>query len=126
MAETTYELRKLCSKDMFPMFNIIRKIGVKEFKACFESEEVKKMIQSDGKKNLNSIGIAIITDVIGIILDHVSDCEKDIYKFLSGISGLKETDVTELPLDEFARMVVAVVKKDEFKDFIQVVSELFK
>lgn len=50
MAETTYELRKLCSKDMFPMFNIIRKIGVKEFKACFESEEVKKMIQSDGKK----------------------------------------------------------------------------
>lgn len=76
MAETTYELRKLCSKDMFPMFNIIRKIGVKEFKACFESEEVKKMIQSDGKKNLNSIGIAIITDVIGIILDHVSDCEK--------------------------------------------------
>ena len=48
MKETTYELRDLCSKDIFPMFKIISKIGVKEFKKCFESDEVKQMIASGG------------------------------------------------------------------------------
>ena len=34
-----YELRNLTADDVFPMFKIVSKIGIKEFKACFESDE---------------------------------------------------------------------------------------
>ena len=39
-----YELRHLEADDVFPMFQIISKIGVKEFKSCFESPDVQKAI----------------------------------------------------------------------------------
>ncbi len=126
MKETTYELRELCSKDIFPMFNIISKIGVKEFKECFESDEVKQMIGDGDGADVSSIGITIIMDVASIVIAHISDCEKDIYKLLAGLSGMKESDIAELPMNTFAAMVIEVFKKDEFKDFIQVVSKLFK
>ena len=118
MKETTYELRDLCSKDIFPMFKIISKIGVKEFKKCFESDEVKQMIASGGTDNVDSIGMTIIMDVVSIVVD--------IYKLLSGLSGMKESEIAELPMNTFVKMVIDVIKKDEFKDFIQVVSELFE
>lgn len=129
MKETAYELRDLCSKDIFPMSKIISKIGVKEFNKCFESDEVKQMISgAKAKKNvdLDSIGLTIIMDVAAIILDNLSKCENDIYKLLSGLSGMKESEIAELPLNTFAEIIIDVVKKDEFKDFIQVVSKLFK
>jgi len=69
--ETTYELRDLCSKDIFPMFKIISKIGVKEFKKCFESDEVKQMIASGGTDNVDSIGMTIIMDVVSIVVDNM-------------------------------------------------------
>lgn len=125
MKETAYELRDLCSKDVFPMFNIIKKIGVKEFKKCFESDEVMQMIKSGKKVDLDAIGISIVMDVASIVLDNISGCEKDIYKFLSGLSGMKEAEIAELPLNTFVSMIIDVFKKDEFKDFIQVVSKLF-
>lgn len=126
MKETTYELRELCSKDIFPMFKIISKIGVKEFKKCFESDEVKQMIASGGTDNVDSIGMTIIMDVVSIVVDNIARCEKDIYKLLSGLSGMKESEIAELPMNTFVKMVIDVIKKDEFKDFIQVVSELFE
>lgn len=126
MKETTYELRDLCSKDVFTMFNIISKIGVKEFKKCFESDEVKQLIKNGVDDNLDSIGLTIIMDVSAIVIEHVAYCEKDIYKLLSGLSGMKEDEIAELPMNTFIEMIIDVFKKDEFKDFIQVVSKLFK
>lgn len=31
-----------------------------------------------------------------------------------------------MPISEFTNMIIDVIKKDEFKDFFQVVSRLFK
>ena len=53
-------------------------------------------------------------------------CIRDSYKLLSGLSGMKESEIAELPMNTFVKMVIDVIKKDEFKDFIQVVSELFE
>lgn len=52
-----YELRSLTSDDIFPMFQIISKIGIREFKYCFESPDVKAAIAKSEGTDLNSVGL---------------------------------------------------------------------
>ena len=129
--EKPYELRALTSKDIFPVFTIMGKIGFKEFKSCFESDEVKKAVKKvidsgDDKDIKESVGITVFIDIAGIVISNISSCEKDIYKLLSSLSGMTVQEIEELPLGTFTEMIVDVVKADGFRDFIKVVSKLFK
>lgn len=128
MEETTnIELRDLQSKDIFPMSRIISKIGIKEFKSCFESEDVQKMISSGSDDAaVEKIGLSIMVDIAGVVLSNVSLAEHDIYSLLADLSGKTEKEIEELDMVVFAEMIIDVVKKDQFKDFIKVVSKLFK
>lgn len=124
--EKKYELRALQSKDVFPMFRIISKIGVNEFKACFATDAVRDAIANNGKADLNAVGVTVMFDIAGVVISHIADAEKDIYAFLSGLSGMSVKDLEALDMVTFFEMIVDVFKKDEFKDFIGVVSKLFK
>lgn len=126
MSEIKYELRTLTSDDIFPMFQIISKIGIREFKSCFDSPEVKAAIAKSGELDFNSVGLAVVLDAAGILLANLPKAKEDIYQLLSQLSGLTEQEIGALPMATFAQMIVDVVKKDEFKDFFQVVSRLFK
>lgn len=119
-----YTFRTLTSKDIFPMSKIISKIGIKEFKECFQSDAVKAMVK--GKGDTNAVGFAVMLDVGGVILSHLPDCEKDIYNFLSSVTGLKVSEIENASMGDFAEMVITLVQKEEFKDFFGVVSRLFK
>lgn len=120
-----YELRTLCAEDVFPMFKIISKIGIKEFKSCFESEDVKAVINGE-QADLNAVGLAVAVDIAGVITANIPNAKEDIYLFLEQISGMSKDDIRKLPIPTFAEMIIDVVKKEEFKDFFVVVSKLFK
>lgn len=140
--EKTYELRGLMADDMFIMFSIISKIGIKEFKACFESDEVKSAIKNmfEQKKNADdeeekadadndgivSVGISIALDIASILLANIGKCKNDIYALLSSLSGMKAGDIAKLPAKTFTSMVIDLVKKEEFADFFQDAVKLFK
>ena len=126
-----YELRSLTAEDIFPMFQIISKIGVREFKSCFESETVRKAIEemassAEDHKNLNAIGLSVAIDLAGVILSNIHKCKDDIYQLLAQLSGMSKKDIASLPMQTFIEMIIAVVRKDEFKDFFQGVAKLFK
>lgn len=121
-----YELRSLTSDDIFPMFQIISKIGIREFKSCFESPDVKAAIAKSEGTDLNSVGLAVMLDIGGIMLANVPKAKDDIYLLLSQLSGFTKQEIGALPMATFAQMVIDVIRKDEFKDFFQVVSRLFK
>lgn len=125
-----YELRNLTAEDIFPMFRIISKIGVKEFKSCFESDEVMKAIATsgeDGSANITTaVGLTVMMEVVNLLVDHLPDCKNDIYQFLANLSGMQKDEIAALPMMTFIEMIVDVIKKEEFKDFFRVVSKLFK
>lgn len=127
-----YELRRLTADDVFPMFQIVSKIGIKEFKACFESPEVMQMIKdalSDGKTKDDvtaSVGMKVTFDVAEIVVSNLASCKSDIYQFLAQLSGMTAKEIGELPMMTFFEMIIDVFKKDEFKDFFQVVAKLLK
>lgn len=132
MSEATYTLRSLQGADIFPMSAIIKKIGVKEFKNAFQDEEIKGLVQSINNGDMskdaaaNQAGMAVILNIADVVLGNLPRAEKDIYKFLASLSGMKPDEVAALPMATFTGMVIDVIQKDEFKDFIKVVSRLFK
>lgn len=125
----TYELKPLTSKDMFPMFKILSAIGIKEFKSCFESDEVKKIASAAAKGeevDAGAVGMMVMIDIASLIISKIPSCEDELYSFLAGISNLNRKELEKLGMVEFTEMIVEVIKKPEFKDFIGVVSKLFK
>lgn len=136
MTEKTYILRGLTAEDVFPMLKIISGIGLKEFKSCFDSAELRDAIKnmSQGKEegkeegktvDTTAVGLMVAADIASIIFANLPKCKDDIYQLLSGLSGMKKKEIAELPMNVFLAMIVDVIKKEEFKDFFQDVAELF-
>ena len=129
--EKVYTFRKLNSTDTFLMFKIIGKIGINEFTSCFEKDTVKQMIATvtggESKENATAIvGISVIFEMANVIIGNLPKCEAEIYQMLSNTSNLTVKQVKELDFATFTEMVIDFIKKEEFKDFIKVVSRSFK
>ncbi len=131
--EKPYNFRKLNATDIAPMCKVLSKIGIKKFATCLQSESVVSIISqkdenedSDNTKINKAVGIQVMIEIADIILANIPYCEKDIFTLLSNVSGLTVDEIREFDLATFAEMVFDFVKKEEFKDFIKVVSKLFK
>lgn len=137
--EKPYKFRELCAEDVFPMLNIVKKIGLKEFKECFSKETLENIVDMfmNGAKaesknendTLVAVGISIlpsVLDVADVLIGNIAKCENEFYKFLENISNLSVAEIKKLKMADFFEMIVDVVKKEEFKDFFKVVSRLFK
>lgn len=134
----TFELRELQSSDMFPLLKIMGKIGFKDFKDKLTPESTKDIMNTfkqnqegaDGDANkdelITFVGINLVADILEIILANLPKCEQDIYTFLGGLAGKKPKEIADLPMVTFTEMIIAVIQKEEFKDFFKVVSRLFK
>lgn len=137
--EKPYHFRKLGAEDIFLMVKIVNKIGYQRLKGCFSGKNIAGIIdsftsQNDGEKDggkaealLATVGIGVVMDVVGVLLENLPACENDIYHMLANTSNLDVDDI-KAPGNGvmFFEMIVDFLKKEEFKDFIKVASKLFK
>lgn len=131
-----YTLNPPIARDIYPISKILSKIGVKEFKQCFESEVIQGMISSfmnkeEDKEDLTdeekfAVGMEIGFTVGDVILNNLSSCEEYVNQLLSNLSGMSKKDISALPLATYAEMIIDVIKLDGFKDFVKAVSKLKK
>lgn len=126
--EKVYTFRTLNSTDVFLMFKIIGKIGVNDFTKSFDKDTVKAMIQNTkGSKDASTmVGVSVMLEIANIIIGNLPKCETEIYQMLANTSNLTVEQVKELDFATFTEMVIDFIRKEEFKDFIKVVSKLFK
>ena len=132
--EKKYTLRALKASDFFLVTRILSKIGVKEFNACFENDGIKhlvagmmgeKALQAD-EASVSVTYISVILEVADVLFNNIAKCENEVFQMLSQTSNLTVAQVKKLPLAQFTEMVIDFIKKEEFRDFIKVVSRLFK
>ena len=121
MVERNYELRKLCADDIFPMVNIISKIGIDNMADCFDAKEMADIMNSvdstldeaDGKESSDNnamadvltkqIGIKVIMKMVGLLLKNLGKIKRELYQFLAGLSGMTEKEIAALPLGTFTK-----------------------
>lgn len=142
-----YTFRKLGGADIFPMFRLISKIGIKEFNACLDNKGIRNLFANMSKSKQTQADetaqtqadetaqaqdetpvtyIAVLLEVADVLFANIGKCENEVFKLLSDTSNLTSSQVRELSLAQFAEMVVDFVKKEEFKDFFAAVMTLFK
>lgn len=126
-----YNLRKLKATELFPMLNILKKIGFKKFTTLLQNDDVKNVVtklkdgESDKIASDDLIGIgSIIFEIAQIILDGTVDCENELFTILSNVSGLTTNEVRQLDLDILVQMIIDLVKENV--DFIKAVSKYLK
>ena len=138
------ELRELKAKDIMPMVNILQKIGLKQIREMLTPDKIKSLMKAmksedpepdqqedpdqqekqeekiDGRTIL---GFNMIMEVVGLILDNLPSCEKDIHKFIGSLADMTPDQVADLPLGEFTDIIVRILKDDGFSDFFKAVSK---
>ena len=128
MDKKVYEFRTLNATDTFLMFKILGKIGINEFAECFGKENVNRLLTGNaGVQNFaQAVGIQVVFEMVNVIMNNLPKCEVEIYTMLANTSNLSVEEIKKLDFATFMEMVIDFVKKPEFKDFIKVVSRLFK
>jgi len=132
MDEVKFELRGLKSDDMFPMFGILSKIGFKDLKNSLTPDRVTELTtafqkqEGDANDMSTYLGFNIMLEAVEIIMKNLPSCKMEIYTLLSSLSGMTTKQIADLDMVTFTEMIIAVVQKEEFKDFFKVVAKLFK
>jgi hypothetical protein len=125
-----FELRKLKADDMFLMFGILSKIGFNDLKSVLTPEKVKEVTSAfkqgeDGEDLSTFVGFNIMFSAVEIIMKNLPFCKNEIYSLLASLSGMTAKEIADLDMVTFTEMVIAVVRKEEFKDFFKAVAKLF-
>lgn len=127
--EKPYTFRKLSTDDIFPMFRLLNKIGLKDMK---DNDNLKRIIfmfmggNVEGKVDVNEIGIDMFLELACLITESIPKAETEIYTLLSTTSDRTVEEIKgQSPAVTF-EMILDFVQKEEFKDFFKVVSKLFK
>lgn len=123
-----YTLRKLKATELFPMLNILRKIGFKRYTEILQNDDIKNIIA--GLKNgeiaddtLIGIG-SVVFELLEIILDGAVNCENELFTILANVSGKKVEEVKQLDLDVMISMIIELIKDN--MDFIKAASKYLK
>lgn len=121
-----FNLRKLKSTDIFLITSILKKIGVDEIKAIMNQPYIQNMVSGGEKTNATSLGMNVVLDVVGLVCSNLPKAEKEIYNFCASVSGMPIEEVKDLEMMDFIDLIMAIVKKEEFKDFFMRISKSFQ
>lgn len=120
-----YTLRKLDAQDIAPLATIISKIGFRQFKECFNTDEAKEAIEN-GEIDLERLGVGVAFDIAGIVIMNIPKCIDEVFAFIASLTGFDVEDVKKLDLDVVTEIIIEIFQKDEFKKVFKVASKLFK
>lgn len=128
--EKAWTFRRLRSVDVFPMLKILSKIGVNSFTGCFEKDSVKGMLanMTAGERNAaaSAVGFSVFLEIANVIFCNLPKCENEIFKLLADTSNLEEKQIRDMDFVDFTEMIMDFIRKEEFPDFIKVVSKYIK
>ncbi len=111
-----YTLRKLKDKDIFPLLQLLRKIGVKDFKGAFNSAV---------EGELSKVGIDVMLNMADILIENIcSGAGEDIYSFWSELSGITVEDIKEMEFGTLPLMIYDSFSEVKNTSFFKVLSKL--
>ena len=129
-----YEMRSLQASDIFSVVKILNGIGLNNVKEAINIEEInsiRKTMVEDGsednsEKVYSQVGVKVVMSIATVILENLPKVENDLYTFVGSVIGVKAKDVAKMDMGEFMDLLIAIIQKEEFKDFFKRASKLIK
>ena len=129
-----YEMRSLQASDIFSVVKILNGIGLNNVKEAINIEEIneirKTMTEDNSEDNsekvYSQVGVKVVMSITTVILENLPKVENDLYTFVGSVIGVKPKDVAKMDMGEFMDLLIAIIQKEEFKDFFKRASKLIK
>ena len=129
-----YEMRSLQASDIFSVVKILNGIGLNNVKEAINIEEIneirKTMTEDNSEDNsekvYSQVGVKVVMSIATVILENLPKVENDLYTFVGSVIGVKAKDVAKMDMGEFMDLLIAIIQKEEFKDFFKRASKLIK
>ena len=125
-----FELRKLQATDLFSMVKIINKVGIENIKNAINVDEINKVKgQLNGEnsdKLMGELGVNVVMSVVTVLFERLPLIESELYHFIGSVTNMKDKEVAKLEINDFMALVIAILKKEEFKDFFKQALQLIK
>lgn len=125
-----YKMRKLQATDIFSVVKILNGIGLNNVKEAINIEEINKvrkgMTEDNAEVITSQVGLNVVMSLATVILENLPKIENDLYNFIGSVIDVKPKEVAKMNMVEFMDVLVAIIQKEEFKDFFKCASKLIK
>lgn len=112
-----YTLRKFKDGDLFPLLNILKKIGIKDCKEAF--------IQvATGGKTVKQVGILAAFDMADIFIGNLPKAETEIYALYADMAGITVEQIKEMEFGTLPLMIYDSFHEVKNTSFFKVLSRL--
>ena len=112
-----YTLRKFKDGDLFPLLNILKKIGIKDCKEAF--------IQvATGDKTVKQVGILTAFDMADIFIGNLPKAETEIYALYADMAGITVEQIKEMEFGTLPLMIYDSFHEVKNTSFFKVLSRL--
>ena len=123
-----YTMRNLQASDIFSVVKILNGIGLNNVKEAINFDEInslRKGLTEDNADVISSqVGVNVVISLATVILENLPKVETDLYNFIGSVIGVKAKDVAKMGMGEFMGLLIAIIQKEEFKDFFKRASKL--
>lgn len=125
---SVYEIKTFKTKDIFSAVKLIKAFGIDEVKDITNNIELAQITDKKGHIDTDKLGYQLVVQIIELVVNHLGDCEKEIYQFLENTSNLTKEQIKEMKATEFIKFMQDYIKfqKDDFSDFFSQVSQSLK
>ena len=125
-----YEMRKLQATDIFSIVKILNGIGLKNIKEAINIEEINKirhgMTEDNASAITSQVGVNVVMSIATVILENLPNVENNLYNFIGSVIDMKAKDIAKMDMGDFMDVLIAIIQKEEFKDFFKRASKLIK
>lgn len=115
VVERPYTLRKLKDRDLFPLLQLFRKIGLKNFK--------ESLIQATEGESVKEIGAAVVLDMADVIIANLEGASDEIYGFWSDLSGIPKEQILDMEFGTLPMMIFDTFSEVKNTAFFKVLSK---
>ena len=112
-----YTLRKFKDGDLFPLLNILKKIGIKDCKEAF-------MQVATGDETVKQVGILTAFDMADIFIGNLPKAETEIYALYADMAGITVEQIKEMEFGTLPLMIYDSFHEVKNTSFFKVLSRL--
>ena len=123
-----YVIKPFKTSNIFSAVKLIKAFGIDEVKGIVNDIELAQITDKEGNINADKLGYQFVMPIIELVINHLGDCEKEIYQFLESTSSLTKQQIKDMKATEFIKFMQDYIKyqKDDFSDFFSQASQLLK
>ena len=112
------------------MVKIINKVGIDNIKNAINFDEINSVKEKLNGENsdamISELGVNVVMSVLTVLFERLPLIETELYHFVGSVANMKDKEVAKLEINDFMALVIAILKKEEFKDFFKQALQLIK